>query len=84
MWKKCKNEVAPDEGDIVMCQKCFIMTFTNQCKINNEVSCIVQDEWKTKFSIIIQQDMLKNAADISIKKERSFLKVLFKKLLMQE
>ena len=47
LWKKCKNEVTPDENDIVMCQKCFIMTFTNQSKINNEVSCIVQDECKT-------------------------------------
>ena len=79
LCRKCKNEANPDEDDIVMCENCFIMTSADQCKIDNEISCIVQDECKTKYSVTIQQDMLKNAVDIPIKQERSFSKALFKK-----
>ena len=52
--KKFKNEGTPDEDEIVMCEKCFVMTSAGQGKIDNEVSCIVQDECKTKYSIRIQ------------------------------
>ena len=55
------------------------MTSADQCQIDNEVSCIVQDEHKTKYSVTIQQDMLKNAVDIPVQQERSFSKALFKK-----
>ena len=50
-----------------MYEKCFNMTSTERRKIDNEVSCIVQVECKTKYSFTIQQNMLKNAFDISIK-----------------
>ena len=62
-----------------MCEKCFITTSADQCNIHNEVSCTVQDECKTKYSVTIQPDKLKNAVDIPIKQERSFSKTLFKK-----
>ena len=51
--QKCKNEVTPNKDDIVMWEKCFIMTSADQFKIDNEISCIVQDEWKTKYSVTI-------------------------------
>ena len=57
----------------------FYYDICRQCKIDNEVSCIVQDECKTKYSATIQQDILRNAVGISIKEERSFSKALFKK-----
>ena len=81
LCKKCKNAVNPDEDDILI-EKYFIMTSADQCKIDNEVSCIVQCECKTKSPITLQQDMLKNAFDIPIKKERSFSKGLCKKHMM--
>ena len=84
LWKKWKNEVTPDEDDIVMCEKWFIMISTDQCKINNEASCVVQDECKTKQSVIIQQDLLKNTGDMPMKQERSFSKAFFKKRLRQK
>ena len=84
LWKKWKNEGTPDEDDIVMCEKCFIMISTDQCKINNEASCVVQGECKTKQSVIIQQDLLKNTDDMPMKQERSFSKAFFKKRLRQK
>ena len=60
-----------------MCEKCFIMISAKQCKIDNEVSCIVQDECKAKYFITIRQNMLKNAIDIPIKQAKTFLKTTF-------
>ena len=67
-----------------MYEKCFNMTSTERCKIDNEVSCIVQVEFKTKYSVTIQQNMLKNVFDISIKQERKFSKAFFKKIFDAE
>ena len=70
MYKKYKKEVNPDQDDIVMCEKCFVMTSADQSKIDHEVSCIVQDECETKYLVTIQQDMLKNAVDVPKSKKR--------------
>ena len=67
-----------------MYEKCFNMTSTERCKIDNEVSCIVQVECKTKYSVTIPQNMLKNVFDISIKQEENFRKRFSKKYLMQK
>ena len=40
-----------------MCEKSFIMISAKQCKIDNEVSCIVHDECKAKYFVTIRQNM---------------------------
>lgn len=84
LCKIYRNKATPDEDDVVMCEKCFAMTSPKQCKIDNEVSCIVPDECQTKYSVTIQHDMLKNAVHIPIKQERIFSKTFFKKTFDEE
>ena len=47
-----------DSDSIVICEKCAIVIYKDQCKVNNKVSYTIQDQNKKIFSDEITQDLL--------------------------
>ena len=47
-----------DSDSIVIFEKCAIVIYKDQCKVNNKVSYTIQDQNKKMFSDKIIQDLL--------------------------
>ena len=47
-----------DSDSIVICEKCAIVIYKDQCKVNKKVSYPIQDQNKKIFSDEITQDLL--------------------------
>ena len=78
----CKQEVTADVDSIAVCENCAIMTWTDQCKVDDKILCTtaILDQNNRKCQVSITQNVPGKSFKVSMKDKINCLKQLMKKI----